>query len=91
MTAAGIMSRTFPCPGLARWTSPDSTVPRTAMGAGAALGTLGQDPQAALRPLTGDFHEPGMAAALGTEDRFTLQQGFWFQLSSRDRGQGRLA
>jgi RHS repeat-associated protein len=72
-------------PALARWTSPDSIVPGAAMGAGGALGTLGQDDTAGLRPLTVDFHEPGMAAALGTEDRLTQQQGFWFQLSDHDR------
>ena len=68
-------------PALARWTSPDSLVPGAAMGAGGALGTLGQDQQTSLRPLTVDFHEPSMAVGLGGEDRFTQAQGFWFQLS----------
>ena len=56
------------------------------MGAGGALGMLGQDQQTELRALTVDFHEPGLVAGLGAEDRFTQQQGFWFQLSARDRG-----
>jgi RHS repeat-associated protein len=68
-------------PPLARWTSPDSIVPGAALGAGGARGTLGEDDHAALRPLTVDFQEPGMAAALGEEDRFMEAQGFWFQLS----------
>jgi RHS repeat-associated protein len=76
-------------PALARWTSPDSIVPGRAMGAGGALGTLGQDQQTELRPLTVDFHEPGLAVGLGGENRFTQAQGFRFQLSARDRQQAK--
>jgi RHS repeat-associated protein len=72
-------------PALARWTSPDTLVPGAAMGAGGALGTLGQDQHSEVRALTVDFHEPGLAAGLGGEDSFTLEKGFWFQLSNRDQ------
>ncbi len=54
-------------PVLARFVSADSIVPGMAMGAGGAMGTLGMDPQVALRPLTVDFHEPGFAAGLAAE------------------------
>jgi len=72
-------------PLLARWISPDTLVPGTAMGAGGAMGTLGMDDKAALRPLTVDFHEVKFASGLGEEDRFTQQKGFDFQLSKDDK------
>jgi len=43
---------------------------------------------AALRPLTTDFHEPGFAATLAGEDAFTQAKGFRFQLRDEDRRQG---
>ena len=43
----------------------------------------------ALRPLTVDFHEPGVVAGLNEEDQFTQQKGFWFQLSSDEQGKAK--
>ncbi len=76
-------------PVLARFTSADSIVPGAAMGAGEALGTLGPASQASLRSLTVDFHENSFAAGLNQENTLTLQKGFYFQLSDRDRSKAK--
>jgi hypothetical protein len=36
-------------------------------------------------PLTVDFHEPQILSQLNGENQFTLQHGFWFQLSQAER------
>lgn len=41
------------------------------------------------RGLTGQFHEPGLAARLNGENAFTQQHGFWFQLNDQDRQQAK--
>jgi len=51
-------------PALGRFASADSIVPGMASGQGGMAGTLGQDGNAALRPLTVDFHEPAFDAGL---------------------------
>ena len=77
-------------PALGRFLSADSIVPGAASGAGGAADTLGPDAQQALRPLTVDFHEPGFLAGISQEDAFTQQKGFWFELSSSDRGKAKI-
>ena len=70
-------------PGLGRFLSADSIVPGTAAGSGGGAATLGYDDDVALTPLTVDFHEPGFAAGVNAENRFTLDNGFQFQLGGQ--------
>jgi RHS repeat-associated protein len=71
-------------PGLARFISPDSIVPGTSLGAGGALGTIGQEQNSLL---TVDFHEGALLSGLNGDNALTLQKGYWFQLSGQDRRQ----
>ncbi|MFL5804112.1 MAG: Calx-beta domain-containing protein, partial [Roseiflexaceae bacterium] len=59
-------------PNLARFVSADSVVPGNASG--------GMD-GVAIKPLTVDFHEPGFAGGVASENN----QPFWFQMSDKDR------
>jgi hypothetical protein len=77
-------------PTLGRFASADSIVPGMASGKGGMAATLGQDDNAALRPLTVDFHEPTFSAGLAKENAFTQAKGFWFQLSDQDRQQAKV-
>jgi RHS repeat-associated protein len=61
-------------PGVGRFVSADSVVPGNASG--------GMD-GVALKPLTVDYHEPGFASSIGTEN----QQPFWFEMSGEQRQQ----
>ena len=72
-------------PVLARFVSADSIVPGVAAGSGGGAASLGYDNQVALTPLTVDFHEPGFAAGVNEENRFTLVNGFQFQLDDEAR------
>jgi RHS repeat-associated protein len=59
-------------PALARFVSADSVVPSSASG--------GMD-GVQLRPLTVDFHEPGLVGSLNSENG----RPFWFRLSDQQR------
>jgi pyocin large subunit-like protein len=41
--------------------------------------------KASIVPLTVDFHEPQFLAQLNAENRYTLEHGFWFQLSADEK------
>ncbi len=71
-------------PGLARFISPDSIVPGASLGAGGALGTVGQEQNSLL---TVDFHEGTLLSGLNSDNALILQKGYWFQLSGQDRRQ----
>ena len=58
-------------------------MPGTAAGSGGAAASLGYDDTQSLRPLTVNFHETGFGARLAGENA----QGFWFQMSGRQRQQ----
>jgi hypothetical protein len=63
---------------LGRFISPDTIVP------GSASGSIGYDEHSSLKPLTVDFHELSFLSGLNAENVFTLQHGFWFQLSDEE-------
>ncbi len=69
-------------PSLARFISPDSIVPGASLGAGGALGTVGQEQNSKL---TVDFHESAFVSSVQGENQQILQKGFWFQLSGQDK------
>jgi RHS repeat-associated protein len=69
-------------PVLGRFISPDSIVPGASSGVGGAGGTVGAEQNSKL---TVDFHETGFVSSLNAENSMTLQKGFRFQLSDRDR------
>jgi RHS repeat-associated protein len=62
-------------PAIGRFISADSIVP-------------GED-KASLKPLTVDFHEAQFVLGLNGENAFTLQNGFWFQLSRQEKQQAK--
>ncbi len=72
-------------PGLAHFISPDSIVPGASLGAGGALGTIGQEQNSLL---TVNFHEGALLSGLNSDNALILQKGYWFQLSGQDRKQG---
>jgi len=58
-------------PLLSRFVSADSIVPN--------------GDKASIIPLTVDFHEPMFLAGVAEENAFTLQNGFWSQLSGKQK------
>jgi hypothetical protein len=63
-------------PYLNRWLQPDSIVP--------------DGDKASIVPLTVDFHEPQFLAQLNAENRYTLEHGFWFQLSAAEKREAKV-
>ncbi len=70
-------------PSLARFVSPDGIVPGAASGVGGAGGSVGNWQNSRL---TVDFHESSFVSSLNAEIAFSLDRGFWFQLSKQDQG-----
>jgi hypothetical protein len=46
--------------------------------------------KASIVPLTVDFHELQLLAQLNAENRYTLEHGFWFQLSAREKHEAKV-